>query len=266
MEHDVPRAVVRLRRQFIMSGIGICLTSLLLTLLSDRFAYPRNHVGRPHLAFFLLMTSGFVINMIGLKAAIRLRRDPAVLKCTLLCGIGARLILLPSHPVQEVDIYRYIWDGAVLANGDSPYSYTPRDAQNVQAPSTNPQLDRLRRLRESSESLEWCLARVHYSHLTTIYPPISQIVFAGAAAVTPSDASLPMRRTIMKAFIILFDVLTLIGIIWLLRRLRMPVGWAVVYAWSPLVLKEFANSGHLDAIAVAFATNPLQPPDRDSKF
>ena len=27
-------------------------------------------------------------------------------------------------------------------------------------------------------------------------------------------------------------------------------GWAVAYGWSPLVLKECANSGHLDSIAV----------------
>jgi hypothetical protein len=54
----------------------------------------------------------------------------------------------------------------------------------------------------------------------------------------------------MKLVIVLFDV-GVVGLVWmLLRLLGQNEGWFVAYAWSPLVIKEFANSGHLDSIAV----------------
>jgi hypothetical protein len=40
----------------------------------------------------------------------------------------------------------------------------------------------------------------------------------------------------------------------LLAVLGMHPGWIIVYAWCPLLLKEFANSGHLDSIAVFWTT------------
>ena len=246
--------VERLRWRFIFSGCGICVVSLLLTILSQWFSYDQSRFGKPHLVFFGLMSVGFVLNMVGLHAAVCLRRDAVVRNWLLLFGLVARLLLLPSHPIQEVDIYRYVWDGAVLAEGGNPFQFSPRDVLAAQSPMGDRELDGLCVLKSSSESLHRCLSRIHYPHLTTIYPPVSQVVFAAAAIVTPNSVSLPVRRTVMKVFIVLFDMLTLLGLIWLLQKLGKPPGWAVVYAWSPLVLKEFANSGHLDAIAIAFAT------------
>lgn len=35
--------------------------------------------------------------------------------------------------------------------------------------------------------------------------------------------------------------------------MRRAAEWSILYAWCPLVMKEFANSGHLDSIAVFFS-------------
>ncbi len=54
----------------------------------------------------------------------------------------------------------------------------------------------------------------------------------------------------MKLFFVFFDLATLGVLVGLLRWADRPVGWALAYAWCPLVLKEVANSGHLDSLAV----------------
>ena len=38
----------------------------------------------------------------------------------------------------------------------------------------------------------------------------------------------------------------------LLARLGRPKSWVVIYAWSPLAIKEFANSGHLEPVMLFF--------------
>lgn len=58
----------------------------------------------------------------------------------------------------------------------------------------------------------------------------------------------------MKLCFLLFDMGTLGLVMLLLRHLSRPVGWSVAYGWCPLVIKEIANSGHLDAVAVFFTT------------
>jgi hypothetical protein len=54
----------------------------------------------------------------------------------------------------------------------------------------------------------------------------------------------------MKGCFVLFDLGTLAVVIGLLRLAGRHVGWSLTYGWYPLVVKEIANSGHLDAIAV----------------
>ena len=57
----------------------------------------------------------------------------------------------------------------------------------------------------------------------------------------------------LKCLFFLFDVGNILLIALLLKRLRLPISWAIVYAWSPLAVKEFANSGHLEPVLLFFA-------------
>ena len=86
--------------------------------------------------------------------------------------------------------YRYIWDGAATLEGASPYRYSPEqvlsvkpDAHLAGRPATPGRL-----LREKNAALGTILSRVHYGELPTIYPPVSQAVFAIAVFVTPARA------------------------------------------------------------------------------
>ncbi|MGD8779206.1 MAG: hypothetical protein PVH88_09635 [Ignavibacteria bacterium] len=47
------------------------------------------------------------------------------LPAIIIFGLVVRIILTPTFPVLEDDFYRYLWDGAVTANGINPYEHAP---------------------------------------------------------------------------------------------------------------------------------------------
>ena len=51
-------------------------------------------------------------------------------------ALGLRGVALVTSPILEIDYYRYLWDGKVLAEGVSPYAYSP--AQILDADKANP--------------------------------------------------------------------------------------------------------------------------------
>ena len=144
-------------------------------------------------------------------------------------AIIARAILIFTEPTLENDYWRYLWDGRVLANGINPYSFKPLDHA----------LDHL---------------EIPYRHLIgwkqygTIYPPFSILVFAISHLIV-GDSLVGL-----KIILTLFDLGTGALLILWFRALGISPKWSVLYFLNPLVLKEIANSAHLDSIAVFFAT------------
>ena len=142
-------------------------------------------------------------------------------------AIVARSVLVFTEPVLENDYWRYLWDGRVLAHGINPYSFKPLDHA----------LDHL---------------EISYRHLIgwkqygTIYPPFSILVFAITHLIA-GDSLFGL-----KVALTLFDLGTgAILVLWF-RRLGVSTKWSALYFFNPLVLKEIANSAHLDSIAVFF--------------
>ena len=193
--------------------------------------------------------------LVAVPTAVRLSSSPSLIAWIFGASFLFRMILWPSTPIQEIDIYRYLWDGAVLAEGISPFRYAPDEIKLAAASQvSDPGLHKLIKLREDDQPLGEILNRIHYGQLPTVYPPVSQVIFAVGALVVPAGASLTARMSVMKLGFLAFDLGTLWLLVQLLRHLALPVGWSVAYGWCPLVMKEFANSGHLDAIAVFFTT------------
>jgi hypothetical protein len=184
--------------------------------------------------------------------------DRRTLRVVWLFAIAYRLILLPSMPIQEIDFYRYLWDGQLVAHGFNPYHFSP--AQLDRWGSTAPQGSELFgqwELSRSSETVTTVFQRVHHREVPTVYPPAAQWVFAAAAALTPSGASCWTHILVLKVGFVAFDLGTMLVLVGLLRRLQMPTSWCLTYGWCPLTIKEVANSGHLDVIAVFFTTLAL---------
>ena len=79
----------------------------------------------------------------------------------------------------------------------------------------------------------------------TIYPPMSQIVFYLITRI--SEATL-----FMKVAMLAFEGLAVWAILQLLAARGLPRSRVLLYAWHPLPLWEFARSGHIDIVAIAF--------------
>jgi len=103
--------------------LGCC---LILSLLSwnETFEHGRFYEQRPLL---LVVTVLAVSGIVYFLAALRSFSHPPPLTPVLLLALLCRLLLLFSRPVQEDDIYRYIWDGRVTAAGLDPYLHSPAE-------------------------------------------------------------------------------------------------------------------------------------------
>ena len=45
----------------------------------------------------------------------------------LAAGLLARVVLIPTAPTLSEDVYRYLWDGTLVAHGVNPYPHAPAD-------------------------------------------------------------------------------------------------------------------------------------------
>ena len=144
-------------------------------------------------------------------------------------AIACRCVGLFSDPFLSSDVYRYAWDGVVQHAHISPYRYAPGNAA-------------LSFLRDPNIDLYSNMNRRDYA--VTIYPPVAQIVFYLLTFISPTV-------TFMKVSMVLFEGLTVYGLVLLLRRLNLPREWVLLYAWCPVCIWEFGSSGHLDAMVIA---------------
>lgn len=241
-------------RWLTLCGAGSAGLYGVVTYLSWRFDYGSPTQQRPILAVLAVFAVLFLIYLAAIRFARQARQDRHLLAVIIGGAVLLRVVVLFSLPIQEVDIYRYLWDGAVVNAGIDPFAYSPQQVREAEATTADSDLRFLVALRDDQPPLAEILSRVHYGELTTIYPPVSQAAFAAAVAVTPRKASVLARVRVMKALLILFDLATLLLVVQLLRFCRRPIGLSLIYGWCPLLLKEVANSGHLDAIAVFFTT------------
>jgi len=133
--------------------------------------------------------------------------------------------MLLTVPSLSDDIFRYVWDGRVLAHGINPYLYPPNS-------------EALMLLRDSS-----IYPHINHPHLPTIYPPVAQFFFVIVYGIFQSVYG-------FKLVIVLCD-LVLAGVLLKLLHLQGKASGAIlVYLWHPLVVIEGAGSGHMDFLGV----------------
>ena len=166
----------------------------------------------------------------------------SALAAVLVVAALMRLAVLLAPPYLSDDVNRYVWDGRVEAAGINPYRYIPVD----------PHLTVLR-----DGSIFPNVNRSSYA--PTIYPPVAEFIFFIATRVSETVAS-------MRATMVAFELASVALLLSLLTRLRLPRERILIYAWHPLVLWEFAGSGHIDAAAISFLTLALWARQRDAPW
>ncbi len=153
----------------------------------------------------------------------------------------ARGLVCVAPPLLETDFYRYLWDGAVTAQGISPYRYTPESVSEDSVHTEDE--DALRALARNSGKV---LPSINHPGLTTIYPPLAQGAFAAAHAIDPFG--LAGWRLVLFAF----DGLTVFLLARWLQALSLPVHRIAWYLSNPLLLREVYSALHMDVLVLPF--------------
>ncbi len=157
---------------------------------------------------------------------VALRRPQGGPWAVLVAAVVVRAILLRADPGLSDDLYRYLWEGRVVAEGGNPYLSAPADP-----------------VWDAVAVHDAIRARVNHPEVTTIYPPLALELFSALARV----AYHPMS---VRVFFGLCDAL----VAWTLARVLAGRGrtldGAWLYALLPLGAVESAVSGHLEAAAI----------------
>lgn len=175
--------------------------------------------------FIALALAAGLIYFLALYALEHTRETRAAFWLVLAGAVLFRLTLAPLAPSLSTDVHRYRWDGHVQQAGWNPYVIAPKDP-------------RLASLRDAG----WTV--MPGPETPTIYPPLAELVFRLTWRLLPSAVG-------FKLPFLLADLLV-VGL--LASWIRWTGGKAAqlaVYAWNPLVIVEFAASGHNDALALA---------------
>ena len=225
------------------AAASVVMLALALTAVSQRFGYATEVIDMPVLPVAAMLVAAGLAFAAGLPRLVQYASSVdawtlrVLLSIMIAAGLAARLILFASEPVLEDDYQRYLWDGAVTASGANPYASAPRDV--IDARGTHD----LSAIAGNSGPI---IKRINHPQLTTIYPPVAQAAFALAHSLAP------WSLTAWRGVLLGCELATL-GLLLALLNItgRSPL-WSAIYWWNPLVLKEVANSAHMDAVVVAF--------------
>ena len=171
------------------------------------------------LTFVALAVGGSALLVLGLR-----QWAPSA-RTVLAVAVGLRLVVLPLDPALSDDGFRYVWDGAVQAEGVSPYRYTPSDPALAGLHDREP------------------YRRMNSPDYYSVYPPLSQLVFWTGGVVGGDDWRASWWT--IKAVIALVELGGVVALV----RLVGPAG-AALYAWHPVAVVEVAGQGHTEGLLV----------------
>lgn len=216
------------------------------------FHYDVSNKSMPTVIFLILFSVAFLIYF---AVSIYISKEESTKKgllSVILFSLLFRLILLPSVAMHENDFYRYLWDGKSFKSGINPYKHPPGDLEPIESGHLKArsftavkktELGELDQLRRRNPIF---FDRIGHRWVPTIYPPVAQAVFAFSSVLREDSIFL------IKSVFVLFDMLSVIIIALILAHLGKNPLLCIIYGWSPLVLKEIANSGHYDSVAIFF--------------
>jgi len=181
----------------------------------------RKHTLEFEVAFF----AAFALYAAACALALRLKtfsRGEIIVAFALAGVMGGLLVF--ARPTLSDDMYRYVWDGRVQAQGLSPYRYPP------DAPE-------LRHLRENKI---W--KYINRKSAITVYPPAAEMAYAILWRIAPDNVRVFQVAMLGGA---LAGGVALVG---LLRAANQSPVHIIIYLWSPLLIFETAHSAHVDGL------------------
>lgn len=176
----------------------------------------------------LLATS--ILYLLSVWVAARGRTLP--LTPILLAGLAFRLTLFPLPSAFSDDLYRYRWEGALMAAGGNPYLVAPADPAWAS-------------IRDETYS------KMDGKDFRGVYGPLVMVEEQGVYNLLARWIHDPFRQVFwFKVPAALSDLAACWAIVLLLRARGLSESLVLVYAWCPLVIFEFWGTGHNDSLTV----------------
>ncbi len=173
------------------------------------------------------LASVTLASLLGALLAIYVVRTPHFERLgfqpVLVLAATVHLIALWGQPILEDDHYRYLWDAFRFASDGTPYGVAPSAFFNDA--SVPPMFQTI-------------LNFINYPDIPTVYGPVLQVWFLAGYAIAPGNVEA------LQALNAAVSVATLL----LLARCGAAPRWLLLYAISPLVLKESVITAHPDAL------------------
>ena len=223
---------------FILMGLIL----LSIAILSPKFEYQIALEQKPVILFVFLLFLAGVIYLSLFKILPKINSSGINIALILFAGLILRLLFLFSTPILEDDFYRYLWDGANLANGINPYRIPPEMVIN----NTEEEINIPPIMKELAAESGEIIHRINHPYVRTIYPVITQLGFALAYLLQP------WSLLAWKIVLLIVDVLFVVVLLAIFKKLKISPVWIALYWWNPLLIKEIFNSGHMDILIFPF--------------
>ena len=116
-----------MRSHIYLSVLGLLslILYLGLTVLSKDFNWGEGYSERPILEYLAIYFSIFSLYTLACLFVFKSNWTQKTFWVLIAFGLLFRFAVLPSQQIQEDDVYRYLWDGKVFANGINPFKFAP---------------------------------------------------------------------------------------------------------------------------------------------
>lgn len=166
-------------------------------------------------------------SLLGALLMIHIVRTPSFeqlgLKPVFILAAVVQSLALLGNPILEDDYYRYLWDAYRFVSDGTPYGSPP--AIFFDDPAVAPRFQDI-------------LNFINYPETPTVYGPVLQLFFLAGFGIAPGSVG---ALQILNA-VVVFATLAV------LARCGAKPRWLLLYAISPLVLKEAVMTAHPDAL------------------
>lgn len=163
-----------------------------------------------------------------------------------LWAVVFRMIGVVYDPILEDDFYRYLWDGYLFSIQGTPYGIAPSEFFGDE---TIPL------------SFQALLDGINYPDTPTIYGPVFQYSFLLGYILFPGDVlglQLIYSLADILLIVLLANMISGSGVV--------PRAALLLYAWSPLIIKETAFTAHPDVLGVLFLMASLFALQKHNRF
>lgn len=202
-------------------------------------------------AVVIFVAATFVVSILQVIACVVSHRNPPRLWLVLLVAFGARLVLIfgAPKPFLEGDLERMRFDARMARIGLNPYEFRPchlLDGTPPERTFSDPELERLARVRAAMSASETAPRpdNVLYPGHRSCYTPL------GLWLTSVGDRFKPDSTRGTAFLVLVADTLAVYLLLLALRAMRMPLSWVMLYAWSPVLLKEAYVTMAIDAFVL----------------